>query len=382
MIERLRATHWLVWTGSVILALAAAGFGYWFGKPGGLDLFGGPPDKSASPAVTAGTGSPVPGQTGASNPLPNPDMPEPPAIDQARGYRISGYRPKDIGLPFVTRNEVTDRTLELDGDGGLVYRLEPGEDPVFQPVTTLQWAIGAHTQYKTTGKQLWLDLARASAQKILDGKTESDGAYYFPYLYEWTHADPPKYDFQPPWYSGMAQGEALAVFTQMAVEFPDEPQWREAAERTFASFLQPLSEDKPWMTKVIDGYVWFEEYVGPDPFEVFNGHVFALFGLYEYAQYSGDERAYDLFDGGATTALYALPVIRVPGEVSLYCVETERCVEGRWQNANYQRIHVAQAQILWAMTGQELFAEWAACLTSDIPGDNPWRVAELWPKPE
>ncbi|MDR1186883.1 MAG: D-glucuronyl C5-epimerase family protein [Bifidobacteriaceae bacterium] len=376
---------------AVCVAMAAsAAFGYWVGKPGGLDFFGGP-RSGATPAplaasptdgtTTGATADPAASSTAdAPEPLPDPAKPEPPPIDPELGYRVSGYTPQLLDLPFITRNEVTDRTLELDGDGGLVYRLPETGEAVYQPVTTLQWAIGAHTQHWLTGEGMWLDLARASAQKVLDGKVESDGAFYFPYLYEWTSPER-SFAFQPPWYSAMAQGEALSVFVQMADEFPDEPQWREAADKTFESFLQPVSEDKPWATDVVDGYVWFEEYVDADSFEVFNGHVFALFGIYEYALMTGDQRAIDLFDGGATTALAAVAEIRLPGEVSLYCTEPERCVEGKWQNTNYQKIHIAQLGLLQAITGEAAFGQWGLALASDMPGYTPWRVAELWPKP-
>ncbi|MDR2372796.1 MAG: D-glucuronyl C5-epimerase family protein, partial [Bifidobacteriaceae bacterium] len=223
---------------------ACAGFGYWVGKPGGLDLFGGPrptaePSPSASPSLAApaepsGEGGQTASDTPTPAPLPNPDTGAEPAIDPELGYRVSGHTPQAIDPPFITRDEVTDRTLELDANGALVYRLPETDEAVYQPVTTLQWAIGAHTQHWLTGDRLWLDLARASALKVLDGKVESDGAYYFPYLYEWANVEF-DFDLQPPWYSGMAQGEALSVFTQMARAFPDEALWAEAASAAFES---------------------------------------------------------------------------------------------------------------------------------------------------
>jgi hypothetical protein len=361
---------------AVVALAAAAYFGYWVGKPGGIDFFGGPPAKapatSAPPSASA--------QASASpSPLPDPAVPEPPPVDPALGYRVSGYRPQPVDQPFVTRAEATGRTIELDSDGALVYRLNGEGEPLFQPVTLAQWAMAAHTEYWLTGNELWLDLARASAVKLLDGKVESDGAYYYPYLYEWKN-DEYSFNFQPPWYSGMAQGEALSVFTQLAKEFPDEPVWRQAADATFESFLQPVSAARPWVTDVVDGYVWFEEYVDPDPFQVFNGHAFALFGIYEYALATGDQRAIDLFDGGATTALAAIEQIRAPGEASFYCVELERCIERNWQNGNYHPIHVAQLEMLAAMTGQDAFDDWATALRSDVLDFAPWPVAAHWPK--
>jgi hypothetical protein len=356
----------------------SAGFGYWVGKPGGLDIrkyF--QSDEQATPDASE-SGQPGATQSQAE-PLPDPSMPPPPPINQETGYRMSGYTARPVDLPFITRSEAMGRSIELDADGGLVYRDPETNEPLYQPVTITQWAIAAHTQYYLTGNDLWLDLARASAQKVLDAKTESDGAYYFPYSYEWVNLEPPEFNFQPPWYSAMAQGEALSIFTQLAQEFPDEPQWREAADHTFESFLQPVSASQPWATNIVDGFAWFEEYVDPDPFEVVNGHIFALIGIYEYALMTADQRAAQLFDAGATTALYSLPVIRVPGELSVYCAETERCVDGEWQHGSYHRIHIAQAELLEAITGDPLFGQWASAFISDVPDYGPWWVARLWP---
>ncbi|MDR1633842.1 MAG: D-glucuronyl C5-epimerase family protein [Bifidobacteriaceae bacterium] len=377
----------------LVLALAgAAAFGYWVGRPGGLDFFGAPAPATGSPTGSptgSATGSPTgsatataspPAATPSLAPLANPPSKEAPPVSASLGYRVSGYRPQAIDPPFITRNEATDRQVELDGDGALVYRLGDGGDEVYQPVTTLQWAMGAHTQFWLTGQQLWLDLARASALKVLDGKTASDDAWYYPYPYKWEKAEF-GYGLDPPWYSAMAQGEALSVFTQLAREYPDEAIWEQAASATFESFLQPVSADRPWVTDVVDGYVWFEEYAGPEPIEVFNGHVFALFGIYEYALATGDQRAIDLFDGGTTTALAAIEQIRLPGEVSLYCVQPQRCVEQKWQSQNYQAIHIAQLEMLAAITGDQAFNDWAAALSSDVPDPVPWRVAKYWPKP-
>ncbi|MDR1118026.1 MAG: D-glucuronyl C5-epimerase family protein [Bifidobacteriaceae bacterium] len=237
--------------------------------------------------------------------------------------------------------------------------------------------MAAHTHHLTTGLGLWLELAKASAQKILDGRVELGGAYFFPNHFDWQgHAGDL---MKAPWYSGMAQGEALSVFVQMAAEFPDEPRWREAAEATFASLLVPWGGAEPAVTHAVDGFLWFEEYACPNPYQVLNGHIFALFGVYEYWNATKDPVALELFDGAITTALYAAELARSPGAGSFYCVNPDICLATEWRSATYHPIHIAQFRMLAQMAGEPRFDDWARAYASDKPEVKPWRVAALWP---
>jgi hypothetical protein len=115
--------------------------------------------------------------------------------------------------------------------------------------------------------------------------------------------------------------------------------------------------------------------------EIYNGHVFALFGLYEYARLTGDQRALDLFDGGVTTALYAVGSIREPGSASYYCANQALCADTDWRAGGYHSVHIAQFAMLSQMADQPLFHDWARCLDSD-QAYEPWPVAARWPQPE
>lgn len=98
--------------------------------------------------------------------------------------------------------------------------------------------------------------ARAAAANLL-AHAEPDGR--LPYGFAWD-------EMRPPWYSGMAQGLALSLFSRLGM--------REAADATYATL--------PTFTRP-DG--WIEEYPGQSP--ILNGHIFAAFGLYDYWSLSG-----------------------------------------------------------------------------------------------
>jgi hypothetical protein len=323
-----------------------------------------------------------------------------PPVDPALGYRSHHFPLRAIDPPMVRRHGVKLLPAELDADGAYVYRLPSGQVG-FHPVNALQYAISAHTEYVTAGGRVWLERAAATARVVAAHREQHGQAWFFPYTQPY---DKPSvgYHLDPPWYSAMAQGEALSLFTQMAWEFPDDPLWAQAADGVFESFLVrpdwtggltggpdgPRSapdgqvgaaggdqapagdgqhwDGQPWAAHVLDGYLWCEEYVGAAaPLQVFNGHVFGLYGLYEYALHTGRAQAAALWAGAATTALHAAPRLRVPGDVSLYCLNDQYCVRPHWASPNYQAIHVRQLGQLSLMTGDRRFAALAEALEGD-----------------
>lgn len=194
--------------------------------------------------------------------------------------------------------------------------------------------------------------------------TLNETPWWYQYDWDWTYLDR---TLTAPWWSGMAQGEALTVFSRLAQIQPDHEIWRVAADRTFDSFLQRGSGNtQPWSTVIDNGYLWFEEYAGNQPpLLVMNGHVFAIFGLFEYWLLTSDARAATYIDRGATAILSAMPVIRAEGAVSLYCSQRDYCRSAEWQNATYHPIHIQQLNALGRITGAPEFGEWAAILERD-----------------
>lgn len=95
----------------------------------------------------------------------------------------------------------------------------------------------------------------------------------FPYLFGW----PAKNGFpalDPPWYSGMAQGKALGLFSRL-YEATGEQRWLRAADATFATL--------PAYTH--DGWISTFEFDEPDP--ILNGHIYALLGIHDYWRVTG-----------------------------------------------------------------------------------------------
>lgn len=265
--------------------------------------------------------------------------------------------------PYLTYDLINVHTIPTDAAGLTVWRDRQGVRHN-HPVSFAQYAIYSLIEYEATGDPAWLDRAVTNANALIGMHVERGNAWWYPYPFDWTYYER---TLNAPWWSGMAQGHALSLFVRLGELQPDNPAWDDAAEHTFQSFTQPPSATEPWSTIVIDGSLWFEEYAGNQPpLQVLNGHVFAMFGVFDYWRVTGDPVAEELLTGSAATVLDMMPLIRAEGQPSYYCAQPDYCRSPDWQNQNYHPIHVWQLESVATITGVPEFAEWAALLDADF----------------
>lgn len=296
-------------------------------------------------------------------PGPAPSAPPPP-VEPESPAAVSGLLPvPGVEPAYLDRPPSNLRTRQVDAQGVAIYTYRITGEREDHPVVYAQYGLTALIEYERTGAPMWLDRAVANADRLIDMRTESDGAWWYAYPFDWTYVDR---TLTAPWWSGMAQGQALSLFSRLAELQPDE-HWREAADATWASFEVPRSDDAPWFRVIDDGYLWFEEYAGDQPpLLVLNGHLFAAFGLYDYFELTGDPQVAATFDAGATTILENLARFRVAGGVSYYCAQPDFCQTERWQDTKYHDIHIWQLETMERLSGSAEFGDWADRLRSDF----------------
>lgn len=293
-------------------------------------------------------------------------------VQDGQGLRANGYRlqPTDV-LPYAREErtvvDLADPERTTDDRGVLQVEWDDHEGPVYHPVNIASYGLALLESYRVTGEQVYLEHAVANASALLDGsETGADGALWFPYGFDYELHQDRDLLMEAPWYSGMAQGQVLSLLVRLHEETGD-PRWREAADGVFASFGDDHAAGEPGFALVDDcGHLWFEEYVDDavPPTHVVNGHIYALFGLYDYARAYGSTEAEELFDAGATTVAEQFPRFRLEGEISFYCA-ARYCHIDRWQPPSYHRGVAAQLDALHAMTGADVFAEQAETFRRD-----------------
>jgi hypothetical protein len=283
-------------------------------------------------------------------------------------FTTSGYTPHAIPTAAETPGYVLTSPLPLldtgDHDAQGVRMFLVGTTEYNHPVAQAEYGLGNLASYSLTNDSTYLNRALAQAQRLVDTKVVSRGAWFYPYEFDFALHGITADTMRAPWYSAMAQGMALSLFVRL-YEVTADPQWLDAADNTALSFSLPPAAGLPWVVHTDSaGYLWLDEY----PLSLirtdltFNGHNFAIFGLYDYAQATGDAIATELFDGAATTSLkYGTNGFRVPGWVSNYCL-THLTPAG-----HYHDIHIEQLISLYSMTDDRRFAQLSDAYRSDFP---------------
>lgn len=231
------------------------------------------------------------------------------------------------------------------------------------PVLQAQYMLTRLSSYGFNHDPAYLSSVRAHGDRLIANATHSRDALYLPYPFDWAlHGD--KADMMAaPWYSAMAQGQALSAFVRL-FEATGEQKYRDAADGLFASFMNAKDTGGPWTVAVDeDGLLWFEEYAkDPGADGAFNGHVFAIYGLWDYYRLTGSAEAKALFQGGVTAVVAHLPDVRNPGWISRYCL-----AHPEYMYANYHTVHVGQLYQLYNLTGAAALAVAADQFLEDYP---------------
>lgn len=222
----------------------------------------------------------------------------------------------------------------------------------YNPLTVSHWVLGAYDDYLDTGDPRHYDLFIKRADWLVENQqlTESGAAL-------WYHTAGWGRD-KKPWTSAMTQGFVLSGLCRAYQETKDE-KYIETARRALKGFDIPV--EKGGITAVDRaGNVFFEEWAFSPAIHILNGHIFALFGLYDYYRATGDPHARELFQAGIDAIRNRLPDYDV-GFWSRYSLHEKRDWRNHWTIAApiYQQVHVDQLYFLAKITGDETLAHYA-----------------------
>lgn len=155
-------------------------------------------------------------------------------------------------------------------------------------------------------------------------------------------------ELRPPWQSGMAQGEALIVFSELARRLGSRV-WRERADAVFQSFRATWDEGGVQIADTSGG-LWWEEY--HPAVRVWNGSMVALIAIGEYANLTNDP---------APLQMYRRGLARAERETPRYDTGTwtRYALIGPTNGRFYHSFHIQIADALYAQSGQAWAKTWA-----------------------
>lgn len=214
----------------------------------------------------------------------------------------------------------------------------------YNPVTIAQYALANYQQYLLTGESKYKDEFLTQVEYLRNNfDITGDDMIGFPYYFPM-----PDYGLEPPWYSGMAQGQVISVLARAYIITQDEtllPPIKQAR-----NFMLCTTCEGGTLTYTPEGNVWIEEYPSEKPSLVLNGFMFCILGLYDYTQlFPDDTETYQIY----RDCLESL-------KKSLRYYDTGSWLKYSRMNDNlagrhYMRVQVRQMRQLFALTGDEYF---------------------------
>lgn len=240
--------------------------------------------------------------------------------------------------------------------------------PVFLDLVGLMYM----DYYVKTKNKEGLEKAYLIYNKMVNSSLKLDSSIYFPYTFPFPLHDCEEETMIPPWYSGMAQGQALSFFSRLYEETNDD-KVLENCHKVFNSFLRLKGDGyDPWVTCVDkNGYLWLEEYPRDLPCFTLNGMIFAIYGLYDYYRITDSELALKYLNASLTTIKDNILRFRCEDDVSYYCLKHNN-FNGR--NPAYHKVHIRELKKLTELTGDPYFSEVAEIFIKDTEGKENLKV--------
>jgi hypothetical protein len=240
--------------------------------------------------------------------------------------------------------------FDAEGVPLLDYRGDIGRQ--YNPIAIAQYGLARFNRWSHTGsaedRSAWLRSANWLEHELAPN---SFGTPVWMHHFNW----PYRQLLRSPWYSGLAQGNGLSMLVR-AAEATGERRFADAAHKAFESLALDVSAGGVLVTDD-RGRVWIEEYLVDPPSHILNGFIWALWGVYDYARWSGSDEANRLFQSCVNTIEEALPEYDT-GRWSLY--ELPAGGPPMLASRYYHELHIVQLRVLERLTNNAMFGSVAA----------------------
>ena len=152
----------------------------------------------------------------------------------------------------------------------------PGAPPIYHPGAILLYTL-ANYDLALSGEASAEERFMRCARWVEANAVEEPGQRFLIWLHDFPLRTPP---VQPPWISGMAQGEALSVLARSFLRTRSS-RTADIAQRAARAFLHTVSEGGV-IVRASDDRCFIEEVAHPSAIHILNGCLTGVFGLYEY----------------------------------------------------------------------------------------------------
>jgi len=257
-------------------------------------------------------------------------------------------KPLELNRYYLDFSSKYNYPGKIDEDGIPIYEF-PDKRAIYHPIVICQYALGLfemlHSSNYSDNKIKVKFLLQADWLLKSGVETQNGFVWYVDYIIE-------EYGLYPPWFSALAQGEALSVLTR-AFKLTGNMQYLNVCEKAIVPFSIPVSSGG--LVNDFNNIHVYEEYPSPKrTVAVLNGFMFSLFGLYDFYLVNNNQQAKKLFDEGIASIIKILPLYDKKYWSSYYLFEYPRTYTASF---TYHNIMINQLKVLFIITGEKIFSE-------------------------
>ena len=269
---------------------------------------------------------------------------EAPAINQRSFEESCGeyyhcfFRKADYGV------HVDEQGIPL-----LDYRGSVGKQ--YNPIAIAQWGLGNfNLSRRTRGDDRREKFIRAADWLVANLSPNQGGIPVWKHEFDWEYRDL----LRAGWYSALAQGQGVSLLCRAHRETGSDL-YLESAQLAFRAMTLSTAEGGVRFPDGQDG-AWLEETVVEPPTHILNGFLWALWGVKDYADVSGEPPARELLTACTRTLLRNLAAYDC-GYWSLY--EQSGTRMKMLASPFYHRLHISQLRITARLLALPELAAWA-----------------------
>ena len=244
-------------------------------------------------------------------------------LDQTLRANYSGPYNSN-GLPLLVKKDKTD----------------------YHHISICFYALGHLQIYLDTDNTGSLDTFIKISEWFVDQQL-TDGSWLSPFPM-------PKFNLHGPHPSAMIQGLAISCLIR-AYKITNDDKFLKSSINGLDIFDRDIKDGG--VTSNEDDIIFYEEYPSYPIKRVLNGFIYTLWGLYDMVRIDNNAKADKLYQTGLKSLEILLPKFDM-GYWSLYHISNEGPVNPT--AVHYHRLHIAQLEVMYQITGNELFKEYSS----------------------
>ena len=278
-------------------------------------------------------------------------------------YQISeNYQSPELGEYYfifdesvVKSGKVQALITESDENGiplNRPYIDVKSDDLFYYPITIGQMGLSVFQTYLNTNSKEDLSRFLKFADWFTKYATIDDklGARWM------TDIPLPAYQNSGPWQSAFTQSRAISILLR-AYQQNQDPEHEKLAKLALKPFQVPVkdggvSSEAPWG-------ICYEEYTSSVPTLVLNGHIFALFGLFDFQRvFPNDEECNLLVKDGLASLKKSLPYYDMGYWTRYNYCEAEFYPDIDPATISYHRLHIMLLKVMTRLDPDPIYAEY------------------------